>query len=147
MRESDRKGDAFHDLVMMALLRKEWPPAQGLHRRGASIATQKALSRRSATTTRRGVVKKPRSGPPTKSSVRAAFPAAAAPPGRQCRPDREQVVHRAGKALASWSNTDNFYAFSSVWLANCRLLKSGRRTAFPAGAIIGLAAHSRYLAL
>jgi hypothetical protein len=60
---------------------------------------------------------------------------------------REQVVHRAGIALASWSNTDNFHAFSSAWLANRRLLKSGSLTAFPAGATIGLAAHSRYLAL
>ena len=60
---------------------------------------------------------------------------------------REQVVHRAGKALASWSNTDNFHAFSSAWLANRRLLKPGSLTAFPAGAPIGLAAHNRYLAL
>jgi hypothetical protein len=27
LRESARKGDAFHDVVMMALLLKEWPPA------------------------------------------------------------------------------------------------------------------------
>jgi len=27
LREFARKGDAFHDVVMMALLRKEWPPA------------------------------------------------------------------------------------------------------------------------
>jgi len=60
---------------------------------------------------------------------------------------RGQVIHRAGKSLASWSNKDNFHAFSSAWLANRRLLKSGRRTVFPAGATIGLAAHSRYLAL
>jgi len=44
LREFARKGDAFHDVVMMALLRKEWPPAQKLDRPGASIATQKALS-------------------------------------------------------------------------------------------------------
>jgi len=25
LRECARKGDAFHDVVMMALLRKEWP--------------------------------------------------------------------------------------------------------------------------
>jgi hypothetical protein len=43
LRESARKGDAFHDVVMMALLRKEWPPAQKLDRRGASIAKQKAI--------------------------------------------------------------------------------------------------------
>ena len=28
LREFARKGDAFYDVVMMALLRKEWPPAQ-----------------------------------------------------------------------------------------------------------------------
>ena len=43
-REFARKGDAFHDVVMMALLRKEWPLAQKLDRPVASIATQKALS-------------------------------------------------------------------------------------------------------
>jgi hypothetical protein len=35
--------DAFHDVVMMALLQKEWPPARGSHQGGASIPTQKAL--------------------------------------------------------------------------------------------------------
>ena len=30
LREFARKGDAFRDVVMMALLRKEWPPAQRL---------------------------------------------------------------------------------------------------------------------
>ena len=44
LREFARKGDAFHDEVMMALLPKEWPPAQRLDRPAASIATQKALS-------------------------------------------------------------------------------------------------------
>jgi hypothetical protein len=44
LRESARKGDAFHDVVMMALLRKEWPPAQKSDQPPASIATQKALS-------------------------------------------------------------------------------------------------------
>jgi RimJ/RimL family protein N-acetyltransferase len=44
LREFARKGDAFHDVVMMALLRKEWPPAQKLDRPGTSIATQRALS-------------------------------------------------------------------------------------------------------
>ena len=44
LREFARKGDAFHDVVMVALLRKEWPPAQRLDRPAASIATQKALS-------------------------------------------------------------------------------------------------------
>ena len=44
LREFARKGDAFHDVVMMALLRKERPPAQKLDRPGASVATQKALS-------------------------------------------------------------------------------------------------------
>ena len=43
LRELARKGDAFHDVVMMALLRKEWPPAQKLDRPGASIAAMKAL--------------------------------------------------------------------------------------------------------
>ena len=43
VRDSARKGDAFHDVVMMALLRKEWPPAQKLDRPGASIATTKAF--------------------------------------------------------------------------------------------------------
>jgi hypothetical protein len=43
LRESARKGDAFDDVVMMALLRKEWPPAQKLDRPAASIATHKAL--------------------------------------------------------------------------------------------------------
>jgi hypothetical protein len=42
-REFARKGDAFHDIVIMALLRKEWPPAQELDRPGASVAAQKAL--------------------------------------------------------------------------------------------------------
>ena len=41
--EFARKDDAFHDVVMMALLRKEWPPAQKVDRPGAGIATQKAL--------------------------------------------------------------------------------------------------------
>jgi len=27
LHEFARKGDAFHDVVMMALLREEWPPA------------------------------------------------------------------------------------------------------------------------
>jgi hypothetical protein len=44
LREFARKGDAFRDMVMIALLRKEWPPAQRLDRPGISIATQKALS-------------------------------------------------------------------------------------------------------
>ena len=44
LRESARKGDAFHDVVMMAMLRKVWPPAPKLDRPGASAAAQKALS-------------------------------------------------------------------------------------------------------
>ena len=44
LREFARKGDAVHDVVMMALLRKEWPPAQRVDRPGASIGTQKAPS-------------------------------------------------------------------------------------------------------
>ena len=44
LRESARKGDAFHEVVMVALLRKEWPPAQKLDRPAANFATQKALS-------------------------------------------------------------------------------------------------------
>jgi hypothetical protein len=44
LREFARKGDAFHDVVMVALLRKEWPPVQKLDQPFASIATQKALS-------------------------------------------------------------------------------------------------------
>jgi hypothetical protein len=44
LREFARKGDAFHDVVMMALPRKEWPLAQRLDRPAASIAAQKALS-------------------------------------------------------------------------------------------------------
>ena len=44
LREFARKGDAFRDVVMMVLLRKEWPPAQKLDRPGASIATQKTPS-------------------------------------------------------------------------------------------------------
>ena len=43
LREFARKGDAFHDVLMMALLRKEWPLAQGSRQGGASIGTQKAL--------------------------------------------------------------------------------------------------------
>ena len=43
LREFARKGDAFHDVVLRALLRKEWPPAQKLEPAGASAATQKAL--------------------------------------------------------------------------------------------------------
>jgi hypothetical protein len=35
LREFARKGNAFHDVIMMALLRKEWPPAQRLDRPGA----------------------------------------------------------------------------------------------------------------
>ncbi len=42
-REFARKGDAFHDVVMLALLRKEWPPAQRLDEPGGSIATQRAF--------------------------------------------------------------------------------------------------------
>ena len=38
LREFARKGDAFHDVVMMALLRKEWRLAQKLDRPAASIA-------------------------------------------------------------------------------------------------------------
>jgi hypothetical protein len=44
LREFARKGAAFHDVVMMALLRKEWPPAQKLDWPGASVGTQNALS-------------------------------------------------------------------------------------------------------
>jgi RimJ/RimL family protein N-acetyltransferase len=44
LREFARKDDDFHDMVMMALLRMEWPPAQKLDRPGASIARQKALA-------------------------------------------------------------------------------------------------------
>jgi len=44
LREFARKGDAFHDVVMMALLRKGWPPAQKLDRLGASIAGRRAIS-------------------------------------------------------------------------------------------------------
>ena len=45
LREFARKGDAFHDVVMMmVLLRKEWPLAQRSGRPGASVAAQKALS-------------------------------------------------------------------------------------------------------
>ena len=43
LREFARKGDALQDMVMMAMLRKEWTPAQKLDRPGASIATQKAF--------------------------------------------------------------------------------------------------------
>jgi hypothetical protein len=39
LRAFARKGDAFHDLLMMAPLRKEWPPGQKLYRPAASIAT------------------------------------------------------------------------------------------------------------
>ena len=62
LRESARKGDAFHDVVMMALLRKEWPPAQKLDR--ARCQHRHAGASSSATTTRGGIVKKPRSDPP-----------------------------------------------------------------------------------
>jgi hypothetical protein len=44
LRDFARKGDAFHDVLMMALLRKEWPPAQKVDRPGASSTAQKALS-------------------------------------------------------------------------------------------------------
>jgi hypothetical protein len=44
LRQFAPKGDAFHDLVMMVLLRKEWPPPQKLDRPGESAATQEALS-------------------------------------------------------------------------------------------------------
>ncbi len=44
LRQSARQGDAFHDVVPMALLRNEWPPAQKLDRPAANIATHKALS-------------------------------------------------------------------------------------------------------
>ena len=43
LREFARKGDAFHDAVMMALLRKEWPPAQRLDQRCGSIAAWRAV--------------------------------------------------------------------------------------------------------
>jgi hypothetical protein len=43
LRESVRKGDAFHE-VMMALLRKEWPPAQKVDRLDASTAGRGAIS-------------------------------------------------------------------------------------------------------
>jgi hypothetical protein len=43
LRESVRKGDAFHE-VMMALLRKEWPPAQKADRLDASTAGRGAIS-------------------------------------------------------------------------------------------------------
>lgn len=36
--EFARKDDAFHDVGMMTLLRKEWPPAQKLDWPAASIA-------------------------------------------------------------------------------------------------------------
>jgi hypothetical protein len=41
LREFTRKGDAFHDVVMMALLRKEWPPAQKLDQPAAGILSLK----------------------------------------------------------------------------------------------------------
>jgi hypothetical protein len=44
LRQSARKGDPFHDVAMMALLRKEWPPAQKLGQPDASVPAQKALS-------------------------------------------------------------------------------------------------------
>jgi hypothetical protein len=44
LREFARKGDAFEDVVMMALLREEWPPAKRLDPPGASIATHEAVS-------------------------------------------------------------------------------------------------------
>jgi hypothetical protein len=44
LRQAARKGDAFHDVVMRALLRKEWPRAQKAERPGASVATQKSLA-------------------------------------------------------------------------------------------------------
>ena len=40
-REFARKGDAFHNTVMMALLRKEWPPAQISDLPGASFRRAK----------------------------------------------------------------------------------------------------------
>jgi hypothetical protein len=57
LREFARKGDTLHDVVMMALLRKEWPPAQKLDRPAAYLATQRALSGCSTGTTGRGTVK------------------------------------------------------------------------------------------
>jgi hypothetical protein len=44
LREFARQGDAFHDMVMMALLRKDWSPAQKVDRPTVSIAPQKALA-------------------------------------------------------------------------------------------------------
>jgi hypothetical protein len=44
LREFARQGDAFHDIVMMALLGKEWSPAQKVYRSTVSIAPQKALA-------------------------------------------------------------------------------------------------------
>ena len=71
LRKFAGEGDAFHDVVMTALLRKECPPAQRFDRPAASVATQRAFLERSAGTTRRGAVRKPRSEPDPSANRRA----------------------------------------------------------------------------
>lgn len=44
LRQFARKGDAFHDVVMMTPLRQEWPPAQKLDQPAINITPQKVFS-------------------------------------------------------------------------------------------------------
>ena len=59
----------------------------------------------------------------------------------------KQLVHFPGDASANSRSTESFQAFNSACEENRRLLKFGNRGAADAGTTVGLAAHSRYLAL
>ncbi len=62
LRESARKGDAFHDVVMLALLRKEWPRAKKLDRPSAPASPRRRRFLDAAPQPpREGIMKKPRS--------------------------------------------------------------------------------------
>ena len=58
-----------------------------------------------------------------------------------------QLVHFPGDACASSRSTESFHAFNSACEENRLLLKFDSRGAAGAGTTLGLAAHSRYLAL
>ena len=60
---------------------------------------------------------------------------------------KNQLVHFPGDACASCRSTESFHTFNSACEENRWLLTFDSRVAAGAGTTVGLAAHSRYLAL
>src|ERR1039458_9186260 len=58
-----------------------------------------------------------------------------------------QLIHFGDDPPASFRSTEIFHAFNSAWVENRRLLKPGSFAAAGAATTVGLATHSRYLAL